>query len=141
MLEAPPSPNRSRASGQTIEPNQELMGMALATWAAYAADPVLLVHALSGEFPKRGRFTDVGDVEQRSGSAHLLVAAPVFNYLPVAALAAHLMRVVIIDQPRPDPHRHRSTRSDAAVFLSLYWLRFSQIGYPIYAGIGCLVYS
>ena len=68
----------------------------------------------------------------------LFLVTPVFNYIPVAALAAHLMRVglrlVNKSQIRVSL---RSTRSDAVVFaVTLGAALFFKLETAIYVGIG-----
>ena len=68
----------------------------------------------------------------------LLFVTPVFNYIPVAALAAHLIRVGVkminFHQIRI---ACRSTRSDAVVFVvTLASCLFLQLDTAIYVGIG-----
>jgi len=128
-------------SGQTIEPNQELMGMGIGNMAA----------GLCGVTPGSSSFTrsavnfQSGAVSQMSAMLSsgavliiLLVAAPVFNYLPVAALAAHLMRVGYHLISRAQIRiATRSTRSDATVFfVTLLVALFLKLDTAIYAGIG-----
>src|ERR1019366_6467192 len=83
-------------SGQKIEPNQELIGMGAANIAC----------ALFGAVPGSSSFARSA-VNYQSGAASqlssmlssfvvlgvLLFVTPVFNYIPLAALAAHLIRV------------------------------------------------
>jgi SulP family sulfate permease len=68
----------------------------------------------------------------------LLFITPVFNFIPVAALAAHLMRVGfrLINKPQIRV-ACRSTRSDAMVFaLTLGSALFLRLDTAIYIGIG-----
>jgi len=128
-------------SGQIIEPNQELMGMGVGNLAA----------GLFGVTPGSSSFTrsavnyQSGAVSQMSSMFSsvavlliLLLAAPIFNYLPVAALAAHLMRVGYHLISRAQIRiSTRSTRSDAAVFyVTLLTALFLKLDTAIYAGIG-----
>ncbi len=128
-------------SGQRVEANQELMGMGAGNIAC----------ALFGAVPGSSSFTrsavnfQCGAASQLSSmlsSATVLVVllfvTPVFNYIPVAALAAHLIRVglkmVVIPQIRV---ACRSTRSDAAVFAgTMFAALFLRIDIAIYVGIG-----
>lgn len=128
-------------SGQKIEPNQELMGMGAANIAC----------ALFGAVPGSSSFARSA-VNQQSGAASqlssmfssivvllvLLFVTPVFNYIPVAALAAHLIRVGV-----KMINRHqiriamRSTRSDAVVFIvTLASCLLLKLDTAIYVGIG-----
>ncbi len=128
-------------SGQKIEPNQELMGMGAANVAC----------GLFGAVPGSSSFARSA-VNFQSGAASqlssmlssvivlvvLLFVTPVFNFIPVAALAAHLIRVGV-----KMINRHqirvacRSTRSDAIVFLVTFssCLLF-KLDTAIYVGIG-----
>ena len=128
-------------SGQKIEPNQELIGMGAANIAC----------ALFGAVPGSSSFArsavnyQSGAVSQLSSMLSsavvllvLLFATPVFNYIPIAALAAHLIRVGI-----KMINRHqiriacRSTRSDAVVFLvTLAAALFLKLDTAIYVGVG-----
>lgn len=128
-------------SGQKIEPNQELIGMGAANIAC----------ALFGAVPGSSSFARSA-VNYQSGAASqlssmlssvvvlvvLLFITPVFNFIPVAALAAHLIRVGI-----KMINRHqirvacRSTRSDAVVFvITLGSCLLLQLDTAIYVGIG-----
>ena len=128
-------------SGQHLEPNQELLGMGAGNIAA----------GLFGVTPGSSSFTRSA-VNYQSGAASQLSAmlssvvvllilfflTPVFNYIPIAALAAHLMRVgyklVNRSQIRV---AFRSTRADAAVFaVTLGSALFFQLETAIYVGIG-----
>jgi SulP family sulfate permease len=128
-------------SGQKIEPNQELIGMGVANLAC----------ALFGAVPGSSSFARSA-VNFQSGAASqlssmlssvvvlfvLLFATPVFNFIPIAALAAHLIRVGVkminLHQVRI---ACRSTRSDAIVFVvTLGSCLFLQLDTAIYIGIG-----
>ena len=128
-------------SGQKIEPNQELIGMGVAN----------IVCALFGAVPGSSSFARSA-VNYQSGAATqiasmlsslvvlvvLLFVTPIFNYIPVAALAAHLIRVGL---KMINTHQIRiacrSTRSDLAVFLVTFvsCLLF-KLDTAIYVGIG-----
>ncbi len=128
-------------SGQKIEPNQELMGMGAANIAC----------ALFGAVPGSSSFArsavnfQSGAVSQLSSMLSsvvvlfvLLFVTPVFNFIPVAALAAHLIRVGV-----KMINRHqiriacRSTRSDAVVFVvTLGSCLLLKLDTAIYVGIG-----
>jgi SulP family sulfate permease len=128
-------------SGQKIEPNQELIGMGAANIAC----------ALFGAVPGSSSFARSA-VNFQSGAASqlssmlssvvvlvvLLFVTPIFNFIPVAALAAHLIRVGV-----KMINRHqirvacRSTRSDAVVFIiTLASCLLLQLDTAIYVGIG-----
>jgi SulP family sulfate permease len=128
-------------SGQKIEPNQELIGMGAANLAC----------ALFGAVPGSSSFArsavnfQSGAVSQLSSMFSsvvvlfvLLFATPVFNFIPIAALAAHLIRVGV-----KMINRHqiriacRSTRSDAVVFVvTLASCLLLPLDTAIYVGIG-----
>ena len=128
-------------SGQKIEPNQELIGMGAANLAC----------ALFGAVPGSSSFARSA-VNYQSGAATqlssmlssvvvlfvLLFASPVFNFIPIAALAAHLIRVGVkminLHQIRI---ACRSTRSDAVVFVvTLGSCLLLKLDTAIYVGIG-----
>ena len=128
-------------SGQKIEPNQELAGMGAANIAC----------ALFGAVPGSSSFARSA-VSFQSGAATqlssmlssvvvlgaLLFVTPVFDYIPVAALAAHLIRVGL---KMINWHQIRvccrSTRSDAAVFVvTLAACLLLKLDTAIYVGIG-----
>jgi len=128
-------------SGQRLDPNQELMGMGAGNIAV----------GLFGVTPGSSAFTRSA-VNYQSGAASqlstmlssvvvlliLLFVTPVFNYIPVAALAAHLMRVGyrLINRPQIRVAT-RSTRSDAVVFIAtLGAALFLRLDTAIYVGIG-----
>ena len=128
-------------SGQKIEPNQELIGMGAANLAC----------ALFGAVPGSSSFArsavnyQSGAVSQLSSMLSsavvlvvLLFATPVFNFIPIAALAAHLIRVGVkminLHQIRI---ACRSTRSDAVVFIvTLASCLLLKLDTAIYVGIG-----
>jgi SulP family sulfate permease len=128
-------------SGQKIEPNQELIGMGAANIAC----------ALFGAVPGSSSFArsavnfQSGAVSQVSSMLSsvvvllvLLFVTPVFNFIPIAALAAHLIRVGVkminLHQIRV---ACRSTRSDAVVFaVTLGSCLLLKLDTAIYAGIG-----
>ncbi len=128
-------------SGQRLDSNQELMGMGAGNIAA----------GLFGVVPGSSSFTRSA-VNYQSGAASqlssmlssvvvlfvLFFVTPVFNYIPVAALAAHLMRVgyKLISKPQMRVAT-RSTRSDATVFfVTLGVALFLKLDTAIYVGIG-----
>lgn len=128
-------------SGQHLDPNQELLGMGAGNIAA----------GLFGVTPGSSSFTrsavnyQSGAVSQVSSMLSsgavlliLLFLTPVFNYIPVPALAAQLMRVgyrlINRSQIRVSTH---STRSDAVVFfVTLGAALFLKLDTAIYVGIG-----
>jgi SulP family sulfate permease len=142
MLEAAAITNGLAAqSGQKIEPNQELVGMGVANIACalFGAVPGSSSYARSSANFQSGA---VSQLSSMLGSAAmvlvLLFATPVFNYIPVAALAALLIRTGI---KMIDLHQIRiacrSTRSDAVVFLvTLGAALLLPLDTAIYVGIG-----
>jgi SulP family sulfate permease len=128
-------------SGQHLNPNQELMGMGAGNFAV----------GLFGLTPGSSSFTrsavnyQSGAVSQLSSMfssvAVLLILfflTWVFNYIPVPALAAQLMRVgyKLINRPQIRVAT-RSTRSDAVVFFAtLGAALFLKLDTAIYVGIG-----
>jgi SulP family sulfate permease len=131
-------------SGQKIEPNQELIGMGAANIAC----------ALFGAVPGSSSFArsavnfQSGAVSQVSSMLSsvvvllvLLFVTPIFNFIPVAALAAHLIRVGVRMINRHQIRIScRSTRSDAAVFvLTLAACLLLNLDTAIYVGIGIAV--
>ena len=128
-------------SGQALEPNQELLGMGVGNMAA----------GLFGVTPGSSSFTRSA-VNYQSGATSqlssmfssvvvlliLFLVTPVFNYIPIAALAAHLMRVGfrLINKSQIRVSL-RSTRSDAVVFVvTLVAAVFFKLETAIYVGIG-----
>lgn len=131
-------------SGQKIEPNQELVGMGAANIAC----------ALFGAVPGSSSFArssvnyQSGAVSQMSSMMSsvivlvvLLFVTPVFNYIPVAALAAHLIRVGFRMLNRHQIRvACRSTRADAVVFIvTLGACLLLKLDTAIYVGIGVSV--
>jgi SulP family sulfate permease len=128
-------------SGQKIEPNQELVGMGAAN----------IFCGLFGGVPGSSSFARSA-VNFQSGAATqlssmfssvivlgvLLFITPIFNHIPVAALAAHLIRVGLKMLNRQQIRVClRSTRGDAAVFaVTLFAALFLKLDTAIYTGIG-----
>ena len=131
-------------SGQKIEPNQELIGMGAANIACafFGAVPG------SSSFARSAVNYQSGAVSQLSSMLSSVVVllviffvTPVFNYIPVAALAAHLIRVGVTMINR---HQIRiaclSTPSDLVVFvITLAACLFLRLDTAIYTGIGVAV--
>jgi SulP family sulfate permease len=128
-------------SGQKIEPNQELIGMGVANVACalFGAVPGSSSFARSAVNHQSGGVTQLSSMLS-SGIVLLvlLFATPVFNFIPIAALAAHLIRVGV-----KMINRHqiriacRSTRSDAVVFVvTLGAALFLKLDTAIYVGVG-----
>ena len=128
-------------SGQKIEPNQELIGMGAANiaCACFGAVPGSSSFARSSVNFQSGARTQVSSM--LSSVVVLLVlgfVTPVFNFIPVAALAAHLIRVgfkmINWHQIRISC---RSTPSDLVVFVvTLGSCLFLRLDTAIYVGIG-----
>lgn len=128
-------------SGQHIEPNQELLGMGAGNMAAglFGAPPA------SSSFTRSAVNYQSGASSQLSSMLSSVVVllilfflTPVFNYIPVAALAAHLIRVgyKLINRSQIRV-ACRSTRSDAVVFIvTLCAALFLRLETAIYVGIG-----
>ncbi len=128
-------------SGQKIEPNQELIGMGVANIACsfFGAVPGSSSFARSAVNFQSGAKTQMSSM--MSSVVVLAVLAfvtPVFNFIPVAALAAHLIRVGF-----KMINRHqiriacRSTPSDLVVFVvTLGSCLFLKLDTAIYVGIG-----
>lgn len=128
-------------SGQHLDPDQELIGMGAGNIAA----------GLFGVPPGSSSFTRSA-VNYQSGARSqlssmlssvavlgiLFFVTPVFNYIPIAALGAHLMRVgyKLINKPQIRVSV-ASTRSDAVVFFATLLIAlFFKLETAIYAGIG-----
>lgn len=128
-------------SGQRLEPNQELMGMGAGNIAC----------ALFSGVPGSSSFTRSA-VNYQSGAVSQLASifssiivlgvlffiTPVFNYIPLAALAAHLIRVGVKMINRGHIRiACRSTYSDAIVFaVTLAASLLLKLDDAIYVGIG-----
>jgi len=128
-------------SGQKIEPNQELIGMGAANIACslFGAVPGLSSFARSAVNYQSGGATQLSSMF--SSAAVLLVLlsiTPVFNFIPLAALAAQLIRVGIRMINRSQIRvACRSTRSDAVVFvITLGSCLLLPLDTAIYVGIG-----
>jgi SulP family sulfate permease len=128
-------------SGQRIEPNQELIGMGVANigCALFGAVPGSSSFARSAVNYQSGASTQLASMMSSFVVlVVLLFITPIFNYIPVAALAAHLIRVGIkMINTHQIKIACRSTRSDLAVFLVTFisCLIF-KLDTAIYFGIG-----
>jgi SulP family sulfate permease len=128
-------------SGQKIEPNQELVGMGAANIACalFGAVPGSSSFARSAVNFQSGARTQLSSMlSSLVVLAVLSFVTPVFNFIPVAALAAHLIRVGF-----KMINRHqiriacRSTPSDLVVFVvTLGSCLFLRLDTAIYVGIG-----
>lgn len=128
-------------SGQKIEPNQELIGMGAANIASslFGAVPGSSSFARSAVNYQSGGATQLSSMF--SSAAVLLVLlliTPVFNFIPLAALAAQLIRVGLRMINRQQIRvACRSTRSDAIVFTAtLASCLLLKLDTAIYVGIG-----
>ncbi len=128
-------------SGQKLEPNQELIGMGVGNIACalFNAVPGSSSFTRSAVNYQSGARTQLASIFS-SGVVLivLLFIAPIFNYIPVAALATHLIRVGV--RMINWPHIRiacRSTRSDAVVFcVTLAACLVLKLDTAIYVGIG-----
>jgi sulfate permease, SulP family len=128
-------------SGQHLDPNQELMGMG----AGNLAVGLFGLPPASSSFTRSAVNYQSGAVSQFSSMFSsaavllmLLFLTPIFDYLPIPALAAHLMRVGyrLINRSQIRVAT-RSTRSDAIVFFAtLGAALFLKLDTAIYVGIG-----
>jgi SulP family sulfate permease len=128
-------------SGQKIEPNQELVGMGVANIACafFGAVPGSSSFARSSVNFQSGAKTQMASMmSSLVVLAVLAYVTPVFNFIPVAALAAHLIRIGF-----KMINRHqirvacRSTPSDLVVFVvTVASCLFLRLDTAIYVGIG-----
>jgi SulP family sulfate permease len=128
-------------SGQKLEPNQELIGMGVGNIACalFNAVPGSSSFTRSAVAYQSGARTQLASMFS-SGVVLLvlLFIAPIVNYIPVAALATHLIRVGV--KMINWPHIRvacRATRSDAVVFgVTLVACLVLKLDTAIYVGIG-----
>jgi sulfate permease, SulP family len=128
-------------SGQKIEPNQELVGMGVANIACafFGAVPGSSSFARSAVNFHSGARTQMASMMSSLVVLGVLsVGTQVFNFIPVAALAAHLIRIGF---KMINPHQIRiscrSTPSDLVVFVvTLGSCLFLRLDTAIYVGIG-----
>ncbi|MDR2862256.1 MAG: SulP family inorganic anion transporter [Puniceicoccales bacterium] len=127
-------------SGQRVDPNQEMMGMGAGNMACavFGAVPGSSSFTRSGVNYQCGALSQLSSVF--SSAIVLLVflaAMPVFNYIPLAALAAQLIRLGIrMITPSQIRVACRSTHSDAAVFAcTLGTALLIRLDIAIYVGI------
>jgi SulP family sulfate permease len=128
-------------SGQKIEPNQELIGMGTANIACafFGAVPGSSSFARSAVNYQSGARTQLSSMlSSLVVLAVLAFVTPVFNFIPIAALAAHLIRIgfkmINWHQIRI---ACRSTPSDLVVFVvTLGSCLFLKLDTAIYVGIG-----
>ena len=128
-------------SGQKIEPNQELIGMGAANIACsfFGAVPGSSSFARSAVNFQSGAKTQMSSmISSLVVLGVLAFVTPVFNLIPIAALAAHLIRIgfnmINMHQIRI---ACRSTPSDLVVFVvTLGSCLFQRLDTAIYVGIG-----
>ncbi|MGA2017765.1 MAG: SulP family inorganic anion transporter [Opitutaceae bacterium] len=128
-------------SGQKIEPNQELIGMGAANIACalFGAVPGSSSFARSAVNFQSGARTQMSSMLSSLVVLGVLAfVTPVFNFIPIAALAAHLIRIgfkmINWHQIRISC---RSTPSDLVVFVvTLGSCLFLRLDTAIYVGIG-----
>ncbi|MGB7768869.1 MAG: SulP family inorganic anion transporter [Verrucomicrobiia bacterium] len=128
-------------SGQHLDPNQELMGMGAGNLAVglFGLPPGSSSFTRSAVNLQSGAVTQLSSM-MSSGAVLLIILflTPAFNYIPVPALAAHLIRVgyKLINRPQIRVST-RSTHSDAVVFFAtLGAALFLKLDVAIYVGIG-----
>ena len=128
-------------SGQTFNANQELMAMGVANLgcSAFGSMPGSASFARSASNHQSGARTQISAI---SSSLMVLGAlffvAPLINYLPIPALAAHLIRIGIKMINREQLRiAWRSTRSDATVLVATMLAAFLfKLDAAIYVGLG-----
>lgn len=128
-------------SGQTFNANQELMAMGVANLgcSAFGAMPGSASFARSATNYQSGACTQVSAI---SSSLMVLGAlffvAPLINYLPIPALAAHLIRIGLKMINREQLRiAWNSTRSDAIVLAATMLSAFLfKLDAAIYIGLG-----
>ncbi len=128
-------------SGQAFNPNQELMAMGMANvgCAAFGAMPGSASFARSATNIQSGARTQVAALASSLiVLAALFLVAPLINYLPVPALAAHLMRIGLKMINREQLRiAWRATRSDAIVLaVTLVSAFLFKLDAAIYIGLG-----
>ncbi|MDF9832492.1 SulP family sulfate permease [Ereboglobus sp. PH5-5] len=142
MLEATSiTKNLAAKSGQSVEPRQELAGMGAANIACalFSGVPGSSSFARSATNYQSGAATQLASMfSSVIVIVIVLFITPAFGYIPVAALAAHLIRVGLkMINPSQIRIAFRSTRADAIVFaLTLLSCLFLQLDTAIYIGIG-----
>lgn len=128
-------------SGQSFNANQELMAMGVGNLgcSAFGAMPGSASFARSAANLQSGALTQVSAL---SSSLMVLGAlffvAPLINYLPIPALAAHLIRIGLKMINREQLRiAWRSTRSDAVVLAATMLAAFLfKLDAAIYIGLG-----
>ncbi|MEO6002368.1 MAG: SulP family inorganic anion transporter [Opitutus sp.] len=128
-------------SGQRIDPNQELIGMGLGNLAAtaFGAMPGSASFLRSAANLQSGGQTQFATIISSAFILLLvLLISPLFNYIPVAALAAYLIFIALrLFNLAEISIARRATRADAAVFwVTLIAALFLSLDTAIYTGIG-----
>lgn len=142
MLEAVSiSKTMAAQSGQRLDANQELVAMGSANIANsfFGAMPGSASFARSAANLQSGAQTQVaGLLSSLLVLGALFFVAPLINFIPVPALAAHLIRIGLRMINREQIRiSWRSTRSDAIVFATtLLAAFFLQLDTAIYVGVG-----
>jgi sulfate permease, SulP family len=142
MLEAVSiSKTMAAQSGQRLDTNQELVAMGSANIANsfFGAMPGSASFARSAANMHSGAQTQVAALLS-SGMVlgALFFVAPLINFIPIPALAAHLIRIGLKMINREQIRiSWRSTRSDAIVFaVTLLAAFFLKLDTAIYVGVG-----
>lgn len=128
-------------SGQRLDSNQELVAMGTANLVSsfYGAMPGSASFARSAANYQSGARTQMAALMSSViVLGALFFVSPVINYIPVASLAAHLIRIgfkmINAEQVRI---AWRATRSDAVVFASTMLAAFLlKLDTAIYVGVG-----
>jgi SulP family sulfate permease len=142
MLEAVSiSKTMAAQSGQRLDTNQELVAMGSANIANsfFGAMPGSASFARSAVNLQSGAQTQVaGLLSSVLVLGALFFVAPLINFIPVPALAAHLIRIGLKMINREQIRiSWKSTRSDAIVFATtLLAAFFLQLDTAIYVGVG-----
>ncbi|MDR1282036.1 MAG: SulP family inorganic anion transporter [Opitutaceae bacterium] len=128
-------------SGQQINPNQELLSMGIANLSASTCGAM----PGSASFARSGTNFQSGARTQMSALMSSLIVfgalffiAPLINHIPVASLAAQLIRIGL-KMVNPDQLRMawRTTRSDATVLAVTIAAAFLlKLDIAIYVGVG-----
>jgi SulP family sulfate permease len=128
-------------SGQRLDANQELVAMGSANIANsfFGAMPGSASFARSATNLQSGAKTQVSALlSSLMVLGALFFVAPLINFIPVASLAAHLIRIGLKMLNREQIRiSWRSTRSDAVVFaVTLCSAFFLSLDTAIYVGVG-----
>ena len=128
-------------SGQSFNPNQELVAMGIANLGCtvFGAMPGSASFARSGANQQSGARTQISALSSSlMVLGGLFCVAPLINYLPIPALAAHLIRIGLKMINREQLRiAWRATRSDAIVLVSTMLAAFLfKLDAAIYVGLG-----